>query len=304
MVKNGYLTEYPVSYAQKRLFLLDQFHHTQTSYNLPFVIRIEGEIDRRKLEEAFRHLIKRHEILRTSYEVNPQGDIYQRITADADFQLKFTRVDPDQIDSIGREFIRPFDLKQAPLFRAELLEITSTDSRLLVDMHHSISDAISIGIFNRELADLYAGNELPELPMQYKDYIAWEKEFANSSDFTEQEQYWVHKFTGILPILGIYHDFVRPEQQTFNGEVLNEVISPDEVSRLTQWAFQSRVTLNVVLLSIYRILLGKYSGQEDLIIAIAVNGRQHPDLQNVIGMFVNTLPLRITANDTSTVRNW
>ena len=287
--------EYPVSSAQKRMFLLHQFHNTQTSYNLPFMIRIAGRIDRPKLQEAFRRLIQRHEILRTSFTVN-QEQIVQLIQTDPDFELQFTKVPADRIDSISRAFIRPFDLSRAPLFRAELIEFSETEFMLLVDMHHSISDRISCIIFNRELVALYTGQALPEPKTQYKDFVFWENEFAGTTDFLTQESYWLNKFAGSLPVLELPLDFARPSRQTFNGATVNCSIAPDEAARLNQLALKNRVTLNAALIMVYGILLAKYTGQEDLIIGTTVNGRQHPDFRDTIGLFVNTLPLRLRVN--------
>ena len=278
------------------MFLSDQLHNTQTNYNLPFIVRIAGAVDPRRLQQAFNQLIKRHEILRTSLGVD-HDNIVQRVATELDFQLKFTQKAADQIETSIQQFIRPFDLSCAPLFRAELVEITAQESILLVDFHHSIADATTIVIFTQELADLYSRKELPALQRQYRDYVVWETEFADTGEFQSQEAYWLDKLTGTLPLLELPLDFARPKQQTFNGDSINYSIPPVAVAGLNQLGFNHRVTLNVVLVAIYSILLGKYSGQDDLIIGTVVSGRQQPNLKTALGTFINTLPLRIRTNN-------
>ncbi|MCL6589230.1 MAG: amino acid adenylation domain-containing protein [Firmicutes bacterium] len=287
-------TAYPVSPAQQRMYILQQINPGSTAYNLPMMVQTGGEPDPARMETAIRQLIHRHESLRTSFHLN--GDaLVQVIHPVTEFHLEVAEAAPGQMAVLQSQFIQPFDLSRAPLFRAKLLKLTGENgSLLLMDMHHIISDGFSIGIITRELMDLYQGRTLPELRIQYKDYCAWIWKWMQSGDFARQESYWRNTFAGEIPLLNLPLDFERRAGQAPSGGTYRIIITRNEVTRnLESFALRRRVTLNTLFIAVYSLLLAKYSGQDEIIVGSVVSGRNHPELRHLVGIFVNTLPLRI-----------
>ncbi|MCK4260161.1 MAG: amino acid adenylation domain-containing protein, partial [Halanaerobiales bacterium] len=280
---------YALSSAQKRLFLLNQIEDTNTSYNMPGAMLIEGDLDKERMESAFRDLIKRHEILRTSFELI-QGEPVQRVQETVEFNLEYFTDADGQIEELMREFVKPFDLSKAPLLRVGLIKV-SDKHVLIFDMHHIISDGSSMGILAGEVANLYEVNELEELRIQYKDFSAWQNELFESEKINNQEEYWLDAFAGVVPVLNILTDYPRPVVMTYEGDKLNFEIGEELTAKLNSLAQEQGATMYMVLLAAYNILLSKYSGQEDIIVGSPIAGRPHADLENMIGMFVNTLAM-------------
>lgn len=282
---------YPVSSAQKRLFLLQLLQPQSTGYNIQDVKIIEGKLDIARIEAVFKKLIKRHESLRTSFEF-VDGEPMQRIWEDADFQVDFVDAQGEDLDSLAKSLIKPFDLSKAPLFRVSIALIGNDKYMLFLDMHHIISDGTSAGILIKDFVTLYSGAVLPELKVQYKDYTAWHNQFLKSDVMKLQEKYWMDIFSESIPVLNIPTDFPRPDIQSFEGSV--EKFSVDEITtrKLRKIASQKGSTLYMVLLTAYYILLSKYSAQEDIVVGTPIAGRLHSDFEDTIGMFSNMLALR------------
>ena len=162
----------------------------------------------------------------------------------------------------------------------------------MVDTHHIISDGVSVERLFSEFIELYNGQELEPLRIQYKDFAAWQNRFLKSDELKKQEEYWVQQFTGDIPVLNLPYDFERPLMQSFEGRHLSFALNEDQTEGLRGIAKKTGTTMHMVLLSAFYVLLSKYSGQEDLVVGTPVAGRPHADLQNMMGMFVNTLALR------------
>ena len=289
---------YPVSSAQKRTYLLSQHADAGTSFNLFNAVIIEGGLEIPRLENAFRLLIDRHESLRTSFKLM-SGEIVQQIEDAVDFKLGYQEwepadktPEPERIENELRRLVQPFDLSRAPLFRANLVKIREGRYLLVYDMHHIISDGTSMAIIMKELVMLYYDRELPVLRIQYKDFAAWQNQLLNSEAVKQQEAYWLKKFAGGIPVLNLRLDYPRPDVKGFEGDDLRFTISLELTAGLNRLALQTEATLFMVLFAAYNILLHKYTGQEDIIIGSNVAGRSHPDLENIIGMYLNILPLR------------
>ncbi|MCY9628074.1 condensation domain-containing protein, partial [Paenibacillus thiaminolyticus] len=282
---------YPLSSAQKRLYILSQLEGGELSYNMPGVLEMEGALDRERLEEAFRQLIRRHETLRTGFEL-VGGEAVQRVHRDVAFAVEHVRVKEEEANAHLRKFMRPFDLRQPPLLRARLLELRPDRHLLLFDMHHIISDGASLGLFLREFAQLYEGAELPPLRIQYKDYAAWQQGEMQRERMSKQEAYWLEVFGGEVPVLDLPADYTRPLVRSFTGNTFQFVIDQQRREKVRQLALQTGTTLYMVLLAAYTTLLSKYSGQEDIIVGTPIAGRTHADLEPLVGMFVNTLAMR------------
>ncbi|WP_433582139.1 amino acid adenylation domain-containing protein [Paenibacillus amylolyticus] len=282
---------YPLSSAQKRLFILNQLEGADQSYNMPGVLLLEGSIDHSLLEKAFRGLIKRHETLRTGFEV-VQGEAVQRIYESVDFAVECRHANEEEASAVVQAFIRPFDLAKPPLLRAELVELAADRYLLMFDMHHIISDGVSMDVFVEELVRLYGGESLEPLHIQYKDYAVWQQSDEQKVQLKREEAYWLDRYQGELPVLEMPTDYPRPAVQSYEGHTLTSFVDEATNEGLKQLAAQRGATLYMVLLAAYTVLLHKYTGQDDLIVGTSIAGRTHGDMQPLIGMFVNTLAIR------------
>nr|WP_325050181.1 condensation domain-containing protein [Cohnella faecalis] len=281
---------YPVSSAQKRMYILSQLQGAEQSYNMPGAVMMEGKVDRERFERAFRQLIARHEALRTSFEW-VEGEPAQRIHPEVDFEISYKKAEEGGLRQIA-EFIRAFDLGQAPLLRVGLLELEPERQVLLYDMHHIISDGVSMDILVREFVGLYGGQTLPAPRLQYKDYAVWQQAFMQSEAMKRQETYWLETFSGELPVLEMPTDYPRPAVQSFKGDQIQFELDGELSAGLNRIAAETGTTLYMVLLAGYSALLSKYTGQEDIVVGTPIAGRPHADVENIIGMFVNTLAMR------------
>ncbi|MFS0655356.1 amino acid adenylation domain-containing protein, partial [Bacillus sp. 179-C3.3 HS] len=282
---------YPVTSAQKRLFVLQKMSNAERSYHMPAVLKLEGEFDEKRFTHAVHQLVHRHEAFRTSFDF-VQDEPVQRI--EEDVMLNIEKIDGNgrDIQQLMNDFIRPFDLEKAPLLRIGLVPVSVDVHYLLIDMHHIISDGASVSILIDELSALYRGDELEDLPVQYKDYAVWSKREEFLSQKGAQEAFWLNQLHGELPVLSLPEDLPRPKVQTFDGDRMTFTIDGQLKQQLDELVKTLHSTTYTVLLTCYSALLSKLSGQEDIIIGSPIVGRTHPDIQSVIGMFVNTLALR------------
>ncbi|WP_369878791.1 amino acid adenylation domain-containing protein [Bacillus sp. JNUCC-21] len=275
---------YPVSSAQKRMYVLQQLEDGGVGYNMPAVLELTGPLDRGRLEETFRQLVERHESLRTSFETGPDGEPVQRIHDSVPFQL-------DEAESADA-FVRPFCLEEAPLFRAALVKESDERHLLLTDMHHIISDGVSVNTLIKEFGELYAGRSLAPMRLQYKDYAVWQRSFQEKEGYQKQEAYWLKRLEGELPVLELPADKARPAVRSFAGGSVSCTLDAETASGLHRIARDHGSTLYMVLLAAYNTLLARLSGQEDIIVGSPIAGRPHKDLEPILGMFVNTLAIR------------
>jgi amino acid adenylation domain-containing protein/thioester reductase-like protein len=283
---------YPLSSAQKRLYVIEQMGGTVTAYNMPGALLVEGALDADRLEGAVRALIARHEALRTSF-MTVDGEPVQRVHAEVPFEIERIAAEASaEIDRLVADFVRPFDLAVAPLLRVGLIRLSDERSVLVFDLHHIVSDGTSMGILVRELMALYRGQALPPLRIQYKDYSAWQAGVFASELFQKETAYWLEALSGEIPVLSLPTDRPRPALQRFEGESVDLEIGADLTARLEALAAARGVTLFMLLLAAWQVLLSKWSGQEDLIVGSPIAGRPHADLEGILGMFVNTLALR------------
>ncbi|WP_336155969.1 plipastatin non-ribosomal peptide synthetase PpsC [Bacillus sp. 204(2023)] len=283
---------YPVSSAQKRIYVLQQLEDGGTGYNMPAVLELEGKLNPERMDRAFKELIKRHESLRTSFEQDEGGDPVQRIHDEVPFTLQTTVLGARTEEEAAAAFIKPFDLSQAPLFRAQIVKVSDERHLLLVDMHHIISDGVSVNILIREFGELYNNRNLPALRIQYKDYAVWQEGFKTGDAYKTQEAYWLKQLEGELPVLDLPADHARPPVRSFAGDKVSFTLDQEVASGLHKLARENGSTLYMVLLAAYTAFLSRLSGQEDIIVGSPIAGRPHKDLEPILGMFVNTLGLR------------
>lgn len=285
---------YPMSQAQRRMFILNQIEDTQTSYNIYGAVVIEGNLDVGKLESAAKELLQRHEILRTSFEV-VDGEPCQLVHKDVEFGLELIKNNYDGADGLDdriTSFIRPFDLSKAPLIRVGLIPLEGKKCAVIMDMHHIISDGTSVNILMKDLFALYKGKELPPVKIQYKDFSVWQNKLLKSEIMKVQESYWLETFKGEIPVLNLPIDYPRPPIMDFKGEVYEFEIDEFTTSKIRNLASESNTTMFMILLSSYNVLLSKLTGQDDIIVGVPSAGRKHADIQNTVGMFINTIALR------------
>ncbi|MDP4180346.1 MAG: amino acid adenylation domain-containing protein [Bacillota bacterium] len=282
---------YPLSSAQTRLYILNEFENAGKSYNLPYIARIEGSLDFTRLENAFRGLVDRHEILRTSFEL-VNGVPVQRIHRHAQVEISRMEASLKKIEGIISDFIAPFDLSKPPLLRIKLVKVGDNSHIMMFDMHHIVSDGTSTGILIKEFMDLYNGKGLPELKLRYVDFSMWQNRLLASPAMKKQEEYWLNKLAGELPVLDMPTDYPRPRVQSFEGGRVRFETGNELCSTLNKIAAETGTTMYMLLMAAYNVLLSRYTTQGDIIVGSPVEGRMHPDLENIVGMFVNTLPLR------------
>lgn len=280
-----------VSSAQKRMFILNQGNTNSISYNMPGAITIEGELDTEKLKDALYELVKRHESFRTSFGM-VNGRLMQIIEEEAFPEIPEQTCDEAMFEELCSEFPTPFDLGKAPILKALIVKLADNKHVLLIDTHHIVSDGISIEILFKELFDLYNGNELPPLTIQYKDFAYWHNRFLNSEVIKKREKYWLDTLSGELPVLDISSDYNRPSVQSFEGGKVRFRVDRLVANALNDLAKSTGATLYMILLAAYNVLLFKYTGQEDIIVGIPVAGRNHSDLKGIIGVFINSLAMR------------
>nr|WP_314464359.1 non-ribosomal peptide synthetase [uncultured Clostridium sp.] len=282
---------YPMSAAQKRMFLLNKMDATGVTYNTPVAFQIQGSINVAKMEKCINFLCERHEILRTVFTDDGDTPI-QKILKEIKFSLEHETVDASLVESCIENFVQPFQLDQLPLFRCKLLKTDEVNHVFMLDMHHIITDGVSMEILTREFIQLYRGNQLDEIKIQYKDYTVWQNKRRSAGVLKKQEEYWLNMFEGDIPVLNLSPDLKRPAIQSYEGSRIKFHLGKELTAGIKRIAKQKGSTSYMVLLSVVNVLLSKYSGQEDILIGSPTAGRSHADLDKVVGLFVNTVVMR------------
>ena len=260
------------------------------AYNEVQAVELKNLSDVRKLENAFNRLIERHECYRTSI-IEVEGKAVQKIHPADGSPFKIEYYAATEVEPMLRNFIRPFDLSIPPLIRVALIDVGG-QRILAVDKHHIVTDGVSHQIFLKEIAALYAGIQLSQPQLQYKDYAEWQNNPRQQAALEKQQKYWLEQFDDEVPVLNLPADFPRPAMQSFAGNTFGFEMGMEETKALKNLSVKEEVTLYTVLLALFNVLLAKLSGQEDIVIGTPTAGRRHADLEQIIGMFVNTLALR------------
>jgi len=301
--KAGEKDYYPLSFSQRRLYFLYKLDRISLAYNVPQTVILRGTIDRRRLSQAFRELIGRHASLRTSFH-EIDGQPVQRVNNHVSFEIEETGLKGEtgvidesglkgrDIESLIKDFIRPFDLEAAPLLRAGLLQVNGNEHLLMVDMHHIITDGVSQAILIKDFMSLYNGDTLPALPLQYTDYAEWQHGQEQRERLSVQREFWRQEFAEEAPSLDLPTDFQRPQTKSYTGENRSFSLGREETRQVKAVSEKAGATLFMTMLSIFNVLLYKLSNQKDITVGTGVSARNHADLEGIIGMFVNTLPLR------------
>jgi amino acid adenylation domain-containing protein len=294
-----------LSFAQQRLWFLDRLEPDSDLYNIPAAVRLNGNLNVAALQESFNEIVRRHETLRTRFKVF-LGEPEQVIGPAKGSELPVT--DLRQLSMMEREARaklltteearRPFNLSTGPLFRISLLRLGEDEHILLLTMHHIISDGWSMGIFIQEMAALYEAflqgelSPLAELAIQYADYAVWQQASFNSGALQDQLAYWKQRLDGGPAVLQLPADRPRPKMQTFRGASLTVTLSVELTDELKKLCRLEGVTLFMLLLAAFNVLLHRYSGESDIAVGTPVANRTRPEIEGLIGFFVNMLVLR------------
>ncbi|SFR76007.1 non-ribosomal peptide synthetase [Anaeromicropila populeti] len=277
---------YPMSSAQKRIYLVCQMDEAGIAYNMPQGIRLKGDVNPEAVRQALQQVTDRHEILRTEFSMQ-DGEPVQRIRDQVKADFTYEEDGETRENRLLEEFVRPFDLAQAPLLRTKLVK-RREGYVLLMDMHHIIGDGMSVGNYIREISALYNGVEMEKPVKQYKDYSQW----MRMRDFTEQKKYWVQQFQDEIPVLDMPLDYNRPKSQSYKGAVIEDKLEERLYEAVRRLAEETGTTEYMIFLSAAMVLLGKYSRQEEIIIGSPISGRVHQDTETMLGVFVNTLAIK------------
>ncbi|RLJ80979.1 non-ribosomal peptide synthetase [Pedobacter alluvionis] len=300
---------YVLSSAQHRLWILSQFEESNVAYNIPAVYRFDGHLDQTVLSQTFFRLLERHESLRTIFSADKDGELTQVILnpESLDFSVVYEDMRQQEKhlldDRIRNEVRIKFDLSSGPLLRVNLFQVADKQWIFVYTIHHIISDGWSMNILFNETVEIYnallRGDTpvIPQLDIQYKDYAEWQNSKLDSPHLKELKNYWTSQFSGELPVLALPYDHLRPAIKSYQGGTVTAKVTAETLGKLKELVHKSGTTLFMGLLSAVNILLYRYTGQEDMIVGTPVAGRDHPDLENQIGLFVNTLALRTRLSD-------
>lgn len=296
---------FPLSFAQRRLWFLNQLQHGSPVYHVLVTYRITGELDSKALEMSLHEIVARHETLRTTFPAldgQPMQIIAPR------FSLEIAREDIAQVPTeqqaaeilrqATHELKKPFDLAEGPLLRARLLRLSASEHILFLNVHHIIFDGWSMRIFSQELAALYSAfsqgrpSPLPELPIQYLDYTLWERKWLQGEALETGLAYWEQQLRGAPPALQLPIDHPRPPLETFRGAFREFMLPASLLSELKKIGQREKVTLFMLLLAAFQMLLAYYSQQDDIVVGTDAANRGQMEVENLIGFFVNQLVLR------------
>ncbi len=301
----------PLSFAQQRLWFLDRFEPESPFYNIPAAARLSGELNVDALKRALREIVKRHEILRTTFQ-DVDGKPVATVTPEFDVPLPVVDVSGLQEPQVEArrlaqfEAQRPFALDCGPMLRTVLFKLAPREHVVVLVMHHVASDGWSMGVFFRELMALYGAftqgysPALPPLPVQYGDYAAWQRNWLQDEPLEEQLAYWKSRLANAPAALELPTDRPRPPLQSVRGGTEPLRLPPVLHAKLKELCRREGCTLHMALLAVFQTLLHRYSGQEDISVGTPVAGRTRPELEGLIGFFVNTLVLRTDLSENPT----
>ncbi|GCF10054.1 non-ribosomal peptide synthetase [Dictyobacter arantiisoli] len=296
----------PLSFAQERLWFLDQFSPRSAAYSVPAAVRMKGVCHRAAFQQSLNEIIRRHDILRTTYAIQ-ESQLYQIVLPSLSLPLPIIDLrhlapsvrETEVMRLLKEETARPFDLAKGPLIRAVLFQLDDEEHILLILLHHIITDGWSMGVLVRELGVLYEAHvtdQPPKLsapPIQYTDYVIWQRKWLQNQALERQVTFWVEQLSGAPLVLELPADRPRPPLQTFRGATLSFTLPDQLLQAYKAFCRDEGITLFMALLSAFATVLFRYTGQTNVIVGTPIANRTRPELQDLIGCFVNTLALRI-----------
>lgn len=305
----------PLSFVQQRLWFIQQYEPDSVAYNIPLTLRLTGPLDVATLERSLNEILRRHEILRTTFKTIDSQPV-QFISPPSNVSVAL--VDLSQFDEVTKssevaryrkhEIETCFDVVQGPLWRTRVLRLDAEEHIVLFTMHHAISDGWSMIVLIQEMAELYraflAGrpSPLPELPVQYADYAVWQREWLQGDVLATQVDYWRRHLAGAPPRIELPTDRPHTPNRTTDGAFHEFSFAPEVAAKLEEVARLERATPFMVLLASLAALLSRFSGQEDVVVGTMIGGRPRVELERLIGFFVNTLVVRVDVSGNPSFR--
>lgn len=301
---------YRISDGQKRLWVISQFEEASTAYNVPYYTELAIE-DIESFKKAIYAVVERHEILRTVFRRGDNNELKQWVLTSDEIGFAVHYKDYSALDSpketaesyINEDRYEAFDLYEGPLLRTSILKIAKDQYILYLNTHHIISDGWSMQILERDVFDLYNSyknkteSKLPDLKIQYKDYTAWCLDRQSKGGLSKSSSYWLNKLSGELSIVDLPTQKIRPKLKTYNGNSLSMYLPEDTCDRLKVFVNDNGGSLFMSLMAAFKVLLYRYTHQEDIIVGTVIDGRDHADLKDQIGYYINSLALRSKMND-------
>lgn len=283
-------SQYQVTTSQERMFIQQSLDKSNTTYNLPYVVKIDGKPDFSRLENAFTGVIEKHESLRTIFQTDGDG-LFQTIQDAYDFKL--VEVQTSDLNEAIKNFIQPFDLSTGPVIRAAVIKLDQGACYLIMDVHHIVCDGISQGLFFLDFIQLYNSQTLEPLKLQYKDFAEWERSFLETDAYHSQREFWLNSFENEVPRLDLPKVELGSSGSEATGSNVRFSLLKSQVSPMMDHLQDKNCTSFSVLYSYFMIYLMQLTGKDDFVVGIASSGRVHEEVEGVIGMFVKTLPIRI-----------
>jgi len=280
-------TSLEVSPAQKRILLVEETLNNSTTYNIPVVLTIEGELSIEKLQAALQHLSEKYEILRTTFTFK-EGRYSQTIANKITIPISSSVVKKEELDQAIFDWIEPFDLVNGPLIKGHVFSILPQEQIVVVDIHHAIFDGESIPTFVAELAAFYNGEETREIGIQYRDYSSWK----NQLDLQKQEEFWLDTLADAELNTEFPTDFSRGSEASYAGKSFAVELPEKLKQKIQEFCKQQGITSYIFYAALFNLLLSRYTRKTEIITGTAISGRNHPDLEQMLGMFVNTVALK------------
>lgn len=297
---------YPLSSIQKRFYILQNMNPLGTSYNMPYIIPLDQHLNIEIIEKAFNNIVLRNENFRTSFkEVN--DEVVQVISETSALNITYFDIpsesNKEEIKKIVKDFIKPFNLLEGPLFRIGLIKRPNQDYILMVDMHHIISDGVSTSIIGKELLGSFEGKANFPKRIQYRDFANWQNINLENGNFKKEEEYWLNVFKDEISTLDLPIDFSRPMIQSFEGATLHFQLEEEKLTEINRIIRESGTTINIFLLTVFKTLLYRYTNQSEIIVGSPIAGRPFTEFYDVMGAFVNTIVLKSNIEGNTTFRS-
>ncbi|WMJ80655.1 amino acid adenylation domain-containing protein [Clostridium sp. MB40-C1] len=276
---------YPMSSSQKRMYLIWQMKKESIVYNMPACYKLEGRVRVDDIKNSLQEMIKRHEILRTRF-LTRDGDLVQKVLDKVEVDYSYEE-SMDEVSEVFKNFIKPFNLDEGNLIRMKVVK-SKKEYYLLIDMHHIISDGMSMGIFIKEFSTFYNGGNLEKLNLQYKDYSEW----MRKRSFDSEKSYWLSQFEEEVPVIDLPYDYKRPLEKSYKGAITSIELQKEIKSGIKELCNITGATEYMIFLSAFMVVLNKYTRQEDIVVGTPISGRTNKDMESMMGMFINTLAMR------------
>ena len=306
-------TEYELTRSQRGLWFIQEMDPGSYAYNLDTALKMKGDLDVPKLEQAIHEVIRRHAAMRTVF-VERDGFPKQVVLDKLAYELPVVdagNLSDEEADQLVRKAIRddmstPFDLTQWPLFRFKLIKTGERTFYFYVVSHHILLDGMSLNLLFRELSDIYASyvtgepRDLPAVDVQLPEFAEWQKEQLEKPEFRKMEEYWLNRLAKPIPVIDLPIDLPRPARNSYHGVTISHQLPTPLMDKMTEITEKYNASLYMVMLSAYYVWLYSVTNQKDLIVGMSFNGRTEPEVQNLIGYFSNAMPVRVNIDGIAT----